>query len=229
MLLDTLPSSTLLDDLPSLTGLSEKSSKTLELLSDELKDTIAKRQIFRTETEMRVSVLNDNSFPTVASKYWQCVREQSVMIEQAALMSLEYRRNEVRMKRELRNMESDDELDREAAQIEIDSCLMARRNLERDIEDRVREIRLWSQIKEELDDGSFDTVDVNVHQLVSYSVEFAMALATANVQQFSGEEYKTLVGKLNTCIARAKEVNAFDQIVARLPTQVVTALLSNPT
>ena len=34
--------------------------------------------------------------------------------------------------------------------------------------DRMREIRLWSQLKKENDDGTFDKQDVNQHQLESY-------------------------------------------------------------
>ena len=47
---------------------------------EELKDTWTKKQVFRTETEMRFSVLNDLKYPTKASKYWQCVREQNVYL-----------------------------------------------------------------------------------------------------------------------------------------------------
>ena len=34
--------------------------------------------------------------------------------------------------------------------------------------DRMREIKLWSKIKKENDDGSFDTRNVDTHQLESY-------------------------------------------------------------
>ena len=34
--------------------------------------------------------------------------------------------------------------------------------------DRMREIKLWSALKKEFDDGTFDTQDVNRHQLDSY-------------------------------------------------------------
>ena len=40
---------------------------------DELRDTWDKKQVFRTETEARFSVLQDNRYPTKAAKYWQCV------------------------------------------------------------------------------------------------------------------------------------------------------------
>ena len=39
----------------------------------ELQDTWVKKQMFRTETEMRFSVLSDNKHGNNASKYWQSV------------------------------------------------------------------------------------------------------------------------------------------------------------
>ena len=48
---------------------------------DELRNTWNKQQVFRTETEARFSVLQDNRYPTKASKYWQCVREQSSYLD----------------------------------------------------------------------------------------------------------------------------------------------------
>ena len=44
---------------------------------EELRDSWTKKQVFRTETEARISVLQDMKYPNKASKYWQCVREQS--------------------------------------------------------------------------------------------------------------------------------------------------------
>ena len=41
-----------------------------------MRDTWTKKQMFRTQTEMEFSVLNDAKYPTKAAKYWQCVREQ---------------------------------------------------------------------------------------------------------------------------------------------------------
>ena len=62
--------------------LSEDEVKDFKAMRLELQDTWIKNQMFRTETEMRVSVLNDLKHPTVAAKYWQAVREQNVMFEQ---------------------------------------------------------------------------------------------------------------------------------------------------
>ena len=55
---------------------------------DELRDTWTKKQIFRTETEMRFSVLSDMKYPTNAAKYWQCVREQNVYFIHFVILKL---------------------------------------------------------------------------------------------------------------------------------------------
>ena len=65
---------------------------------NELRDTWIKKQIFRTETEARFSVLQDNNHPTAAAKYWQCVKEQSVFLENLMSLSFEYRKNEAKIK-----------------------------------------------------------------------------------------------------------------------------------
>ena len=65
---------------------------------DELRDTWTKKQMFRTETEARFSVLQDNRYPTKAAKYWQCVREQSTYLDNLMTLSFDYRRNEAKIK-----------------------------------------------------------------------------------------------------------------------------------
>ena len=136
---------------------------------EELRDTWTKKQIFRTETEMRFSVLNDMKYPTKASKYWQCVREQNVYLENLMSLSFDYRRTEVKLKRLKQKLaEETDELKKELIQIDIDEKTYAKANMELTAKDRMREIRLWSKLKKEVDDGTFDKQDVNQHQLESY-------------------------------------------------------------
>jgi len=136
---------------------------------DELRDTWTKKQIFRTETEMRFSVLNDLKYPTKASKYWQCVREQNVYLENLMSLSFEYRRDEVKLKRlEQKLKEEKDPLKKELIQIDIDEKTYGRANMQLTAKDRMREIRLWSQLKKENDDGTFDKTNVDTHQLESY-------------------------------------------------------------
>jgi len=86
---------------------------------EELKDTWTKKQVFRTETEMRFSVLNDLKYPTKASKYWQCVREQNVYLENLMTLSFEYRKNEIEIKKLNKKIdEEEDELEKELLKIE---------------------------------------------------------------------------------------------------------------
>ena len=136
---------------------------------DELRDTWTKKQVFRTETEMRFSVLNDMKYPTKASKYWQCVREQNVYLENLMSLSFDYRRTEVKLKRlEQKLKDETDELKKELIQIDIDEKTYSKANMELTAKDRMREIKLWSQLKKEVDDGTFDKENVNTHQLESY-------------------------------------------------------------
>ena len=136
---------------------------------EELRDTWTKKQVFRTETEMRFSVLNDMKYPTKAAKYWQCVREQNVYLENLMSLSFDYRRTEVKLKRlEQKLKDETDELKKELIQIDIDEKTYSKANMQLTAKDRMREIKLWSQLKKEVDDGTFDKQNVNTHQLESY-------------------------------------------------------------
>ena len=85
---------------PSLNNLLDPNEvKEFKELTNELRDTWTKKQVFRTETEMRMSVLQDAKYPTKASKYWQCVREQNVFLENLMSLSFDARRNEVKLKK----------------------------------------------------------------------------------------------------------------------------------
>jgi hypothetical protein len=135
---------------------------------EELRDTWTKKQIFRTETEMKVAVLDDGRYPTRASKYWQCVREQNVFLENLMSLSFDYRRNESKIKQLQKKLETEtDEYKRELYQIDLDEKVYGKANMELVARDRLREIKLWSKFKAEYDDGSFDTKNVNSHQFES--------------------------------------------------------------
>jgi hypothetical protein len=135
---------------------------------EELRDTWTKKQIFRTETEMKVAVLDDGRYPTRASKYWQCVREQNVFLENLMSLSFDYRRNEAKIKQLEKKLETEtDEYKKELYQIDLDEKVYGKANMELVARDRLREIKLWSKFKLEYDDGSFDTKNVNTHQFDS--------------------------------------------------------------
>ena len=155
---------------PNLNNLLDPEEvKIFKGLTEELRDTWTKKQMFRTETEMQFSVLNDAKYPTKAAKYWQCVREQNVFLENLMSLSFDYRRAEVKIKRLQEKLDKEeDPLKRELLQIDIDEKTYGKASMQLVARDRMREIKLWSKFKKKFDDGSFDTKNVNTHQLNSY-------------------------------------------------------------
>lgn len=193
---------------PILEVLKEEDAKAILVLKDELADNWNKKQIFRTETEMRVSVLNDAKHPTPASKYWQSVREMSAHFDAMMNLSFDMRRNQVERLKLERKMDkaiaAGDDLKQMEIQIDLDQNLYGKAVMEQVAHDRVREIQTWSKIKAELNDGSFDDQNVNTHQSVSLRLALqnrAMALGPGA----SDAERINAVGPLQTLERLAKE------------------------
>ena len=155
---------------PSLNNLLDPEDvKEFKAMTAELRDTWTKKQVFRTETEMRMSVLQDAKYPTKAAKYWQCVREQNVFLENLMNLSFDCRRQEAKVKWLEKKIDTEkDEYKLEKYIIDLDEARYGLANMQLVAKDRMREIKLWSTLKKEFDDGSFDTKDVNRHQLDSY-------------------------------------------------------------
>ena len=170
-------------------------------LVDELQETYAKRQIWRTQTEMMFSVLDDSKFTTPAAKYWQCVREQSVFYQELVQLTLDYRRNNIAILEIEEKLQGDDlnKFERMNLEVEYDSAIWARDGLQLAAKDRMRELDLWSQIKTALVEGNpeFDTEDVNTHQAESYlkRMENRKDTLTSGSQ---GAEVINVLGSLNT-------------------------------
>ena len=174
-------------------------------LTNELRDTWTKKQIFRTETEMRFSVLNDLRYPNNASKYWQCVREQNVYLEQMMKLSFEYRRNESKIKRLKKLLDKEtDEYKKEVYEIDLDERNFSKANMQLVARDRMREIKLWSKLKAEVDDGTFDKQNVNTHQLEAYHQIMINRKDTLSPQSSQPEEFNVL-GQLQTIERVQKE------------------------
>jgi len=190
---------------PSLNNLLDPNEvKEFKEMTSELRDTWTKKQVFRTETEMRMSVLQDAKYPTKASKYWQCVREQNVFLENLMSLSFDARRNEVKLKRLQEKLKTEeDPLKRELLQIDIDEKTYSVANMQLIARDRMREIKLWSTLKKEFDDGSFDTKDVNRHQLDSYHLIMKNKAETLTSGSSQPEVFNVL-GQLQT-IERVKK------------------------
>ena len=190
---------------PSLNNLLDPNDvKEFKELTSELRDTWTKKQVYRTETEMRMSVLQDAKYPTKAAKYWQCVREQNSFLESLLQLSFECRRNEVKLKKLKQKLETEkDPIKLELLQIDIDEKTYGVANMQLVARDRMREIKLWSVLKKEYNDGSFDDKDVNTHQLDSYYLIMKNKAETLT-QGSSQPEVFNVLGQLQT-IERVKK------------------------
>ena len=172
--------------------------KEFKMMTSELKDTWEKKQVFRTETEARFSVLQDNRYTTPAAKYWQCVREQASYIDNLMVLSFEYRRNQAKINKLEEQIRTEkDRHDKVNFEIDLDECRFNKASMERQAHHRMREIKMWSKLKKEFNDGSFDTKDVNQHQLESYGRQYA--IKAKNLTENSSEADKfNVLGQLES-------------------------------
>ena len=171
-------------------------------LTQELKETFTKAQMFRTRTEMEVSVLNDIKFPTPTLKYWQATREQNVMFQELVMLSYEYRKNIIKIKQlEIRIDNENDNLEKELLQIEMEKKIFISKNQERTAKDRIRELKAWSEIKgrEAKQMTKEDLSDVDNGQLVGYTKRWLkQSIEMGN--NGSPSERQNLIGQLRSGI-----------------------------
>ena len=164
----------------------------------ELQDTWVKKQMFRTETEMRFSVLSDNKYGTNAAKYWQSVREQNTHFENLMHLSFDYRKNDVEIKKLKQEIKKEkDPLEQELKQIELEEKLYGRAGMELTARARMREISSWSKLKKEFNDGKFDDQNVDTHQAESYMHRLEQQKLTLT-QGSSQPEVFNVLGQLET-------------------------------
>ena len=192
-----------------LTNILDKEDvKEFKKLIPELQDTWHKKQMFRTETEMRFSVLSDNKYPTRAAKYWQSVREQNTHFENLVHLSFDARKNEVEIKKLQRDIKKEkDELEVELKQIELEEKLYGKAQMELVAKHRMREVATWSKLKKEFDDNNFDKQDVNTHQAHSYMLRLQHQKNTITPGTSQPEVFNVL-GQLETLerVIRDKEL-----------------------
>jgi len=178
--------------------LDEQDVKQFKTLIPELKDTWMKKQMFRTETEMRFSVLSDNRFGTKAAKYWQSVREQNTHFENLMRLSFDARKNAIEIKKLKKKIETEkDSLERDLLEVELERKIYDQASMELVAKHRMREVATWSKLKKEFDDNSFDKRDVNTHQAESYTHRLEQMKATITPGTTQPEVFN-LLGQLET-------------------------------
>ena len=186
-----------MDNFPVLT---EKQNQQLAELKQELTETVEKNQIYRTEIQMRYSVLQDGKQPTNAAKYWQCVREQAGMYDELTRDSFAFRNLIIDIEESKDKLEKEtNKFEKSRLQIKIDELEFNKQSLLRIGKDRFREIQLWSKLKKEFDDGSFD--NTNVHEFSIQKKAHKIRLQNRAVTLTNGSnqaEILNVVGPLAT-------------------------------
>jgi len=186
-------------EIPNLNNLlSPEEVSDFKAMTEELRDTWTKKQMFRTETEARFSVLQDNRYPTRGAKYWQCVREQSSYLDNLMALSFDYRRNDAKIKYLEKKIDNEtDEYKLTKYEIDLDECRFGKASMEKTAKHRMREIKMWSKLKGEFNDGSFNDKDVNEHQLESYRLMY-QGKAKNLTQNTPEAEVFNIVGQLSS-------------------------------
>lgn len=201
------------------TILTYQDLNTLLSLKNEMKHVFKHSQIFRTKTEMIVSVLNDLKFPTADSKYWQALREQNVMFHELVMLSYEYRKNLVEIKKLKRQLlQEKDELERELLEIEIEKKTFISYNQERIAKDRIRELQEWSDIKSKLK-TTYSLEDCDEHQLISYTKRWIQQSIVMGGNG-SPAERQNLLGQLRSGILQCIRKGIIDKVLEGFPSAV---------
>lgn len=196
--------------------LDEEDIKIIQDLKTELTDNYHKNQVYRTDTEARISVLNDIKFPTLASKYWQAVREQSMMFEEAITEAYHLRHLNLQifeLEEQIKELKKQDpnnvkiKIKLLKKEYKIDTKKAEKNNITRSLKWRIKECQVWSKIKEELNDGSFDTMDVNTHQGLAYKHYWASRVKALGSESNSSDIITSLGSLISTEKLLDKETN----------------------
>jgi hypothetical protein len=218
---------------------SENEKKELLIATENMENAFFHSQIFRTDTEARVSVLNNQKHPTIASKYYQCLREMNV--HQCELINLLCRHETKREDLKIIQadiMELEDKLThnsvkeweilRTQAEINKKYILLKQhsfdlKNMKREADDRKREILMWDTLLKELEPEmkrqEIPTDDPNAHQLISYAIRFIkQCITTFSTKETTMNvgEIQNIVGLLSTTIKKVREDGKMPLLVKHL-------------
>jgi len=157
-------------------------------MQGELQNGYEKKQMWRSEVEAKYSVLNDVIHPDKNSKYWQAVREQAGMYKELITLAIDYQEEIAKLA---------------IKQAEIKRIEFSLIDMKLQAKDRVRECLMWQKLKDELNDGSFDTNDFQAGHLKSYQKRWELEKNIA-IQTNNATVYKNSISNLNTLLEDIK-------------------------
>jgi len=216
---------------------NEAEKNQLVEVSENMENAFQYSQVFRTDTEVRISVLNDIKFPTQASKYYQALREmnvhqtelvhllfdyevkkQEMLIHKSAIMKYEkLLENETEEYKRLRY-----EAKLKQEQIEIEKTAFMLKNMKRTADGRKQEVLQWDRILKELkpslEEANIPLDNPDSHQKISYLVRHIKQTihGIQSGSQMSGSEANNLFGQLITNAKVVQKEGLVDSVLAEL-------------
>ncbi len=194
-----------LQDLGDLLTTSQRDE--LNELLAEIRTAWDNQVVWRTWTEANYSVLNDIAFPTPASKYHQACREQLVFYENLVALGFEFRRAQVNLRKKMASIEKEPDPDeKELLEVDRDELLWQIESMKLQAKDRLRELKMWSEIKSRVDDGSFDTLNKDTDELVGLTVRYcreALLIDPRKAQDVGA--VANIMGQAITCLVECQK------------------------
>lgn len=212
--------------------LSDELLSKVENMLPELKHNMITQTIWRTETEIRCSVLNDKDFPDKSSKYHQAKLEQMVFFEQLLQLSFEYRKTQQELFIKESEIEELEErlLDNELKQYEIkklnaqlnikliekEEITYRLQNMKIQGKERVRELEIWSKIKSELDDNTFDKDNKDENQLISLTRRYIQEAYIINNSKSASDTagFNNIIAQFNSLCIECIKRNKLDEVLS---------------
>ena len=144
----------LIRDIPLL---DTKKTEQLAEIKQDLVASFKKREVFRPKYLMEVSVLKDFKFPTPDAKYWQCVLERDVMFQNLLSLSFDFKEKQADIDikeaqiKELKEKGDPKSLAMiEKLKVQIQRSLFQMAIMQKEAQDRHREIMAWTELIGEL-------------------------------------------------------------------------------
>jgi hypothetical protein len=216
----------------------ENEKQSLVAVSKSMEKAHRNSQVFRTDTEARMSVLNDIKFPTPASKYYQSLREMNVHQNELVYLLYDYEDKKQDLKiieadiLELQATLDDDlliparmrtEAKIKKFQIEMQKIHFSLKQIKRTAEGRKLEILQWDKILKELEpvlvDSKIPLDDPDAHQKISYFIRHIRQAQNMNPQVDGVAEVNNLIGQIITNARIMKEEGLVDACLAAMSQQ----------
>lgn len=184
---------------------TEEQSQDLASLRKEIANAWDNQVVWRTFTEANYSVLNDIKFPTSASKYHQATREQLVFYEQTILLSFDFREKQIDLAETLEKLETAESYEKQRLEVKRDRLFFEIEGMKIQAKDRIRELKMWSEIKNGLDDGTFDTINKDTDELIHLTVRYCREASLIKGKTNDIGAVTNIVGQATTCLMECKK------------------------